>query len=157
MFSALISEGLKMIKLNPEVEIVQLATQLEEHYPVAMLEFDPDARMIHPYDAAHGGEKAPAWLDWDEVPIQARNAAQSAIQKFSKEWIEKHRQMSAKGGKVRSYDIHDYLAHRHDRFRADTARALGVDPGTVRAMHKRYAQYTEDELQEIARGERPDD
>lgn len=157
VFSALISQGLRFIRRNPEVEIDELAKLLEDFYPSAIAEVDPDARMIHPYDAFHGGDKTPAWLDWDQVPTQARNAAGSALEKYSAEWVEKHRQMSSKGGKARSYDVHDYLAHRNDRFVAQTAREMNRDPDTVRAMKKRYAKYTENQLQEIARGERPDE
>lgn len=136
LYSLLIKQGLRILNKNPDTHRDNLFSLLQEHISYACEELKLPFP-VSDYEIATGSA-GKTWITWENLDRIAAKAADTAIENWDSSYVERHREMSAKGGRAKKYTLADHLSTAH-LTPTEAAKALGVSRPTVYAMRAEFA------------------
>ena len=140
---------------DDEVTDEQLIDILSEYAPTACREHDLPSPVTS-YEIASGGSVGHS-ITWENIEREAKHAVDLARELFDPEKVQRISKLASEYGKKgRTYSVFTYLLVRHLCV-SEAARGLGGHRSQADRMFKRYRAYSDEQLQQIMRGELPDE
>jgi hypothetical protein len=154
LFSLLVKEGLRILNKNPEALKENLLSLLLDYLPEACEVLDLP-QPVTSYEISTGSASK-TWLTWANLERIAKKAADTTVENWDSAYVDRHREMSRRGGSVKAYTLKDYLATSH-LSRREAMEALGVSESTVKRMRRLYGAHSAEELALLIEGENLED